>query len=146
MTWGPRNGPQAPRRSARPGAAVARLWGRYADKHLAVPLHEPVGVLLQRGVVADLSHRAGGMLGAVLRGAAGTRARLLSRLDAGVVADPAHARLPGHAPEPVIDRLQGAHEDRAGGNRTRAERPHGEAAPPDVGLGERANGRAGEAA
>src|SRR4029450_11603705 len=49
-------------------------------------------------------------------------------------------------PEPVVDRLQRAHEHWTRGDGTRAERPDGETPPPDVGLGERADCGAGEAA
>src|SRR5262249_60287130 len=82
----------------------------------------------------------------MLGSAPGHRAGLLPRLDARVVPEPPDSRLPRRAPEPVVDRLERAHEHRTGGDGARAERPHGEAPPPDVRLGERADGGTGEAA
>src|SRR5262245_49376791 len=113
---------------------------------LGASLDESVGVLLQRSVVADVPRGARGMAGIVGRRAAGHRAGVLSRLDAGVIAEPADARLTRDAPEPIVDDLERAHERGPRGDGARAEGPHGEAPPPDVGLGERADGRAGEAA
>src|SRR5262245_45172468 len=82
----------------------------------------------------------------MLGGTAGHRAGLLSWPDARVVAEPPDSRLPRRAPESIVDRLQRAHEHRTYGDGARAECPHGEAPPPDVGLGERADSGAGEAA
>src|SRR5207245_4953784 len=113
---------------------------------LDVPLHESVGVLLERRIVAYAPYGLGRVGRAMLRGAAGHRAGLLPGFDAGVIAEPPHSRLPRGAPEPVVDRLQRAHEEGARRDGARAERPHGEAPPPDIRLGERADGGAREAA
>src|SRR5581483_10387751 len=73
-------------------------------------------------------------------------ARLLARLDTGVVSHPPHALLPDDAPEPVVDRLQRAHQQRPGGDRAIVQRLNGHRPPPRVRLGEGADDRAGEAA
>src|SRR5262249_18700041 len=99
---------------------------------LGVSLDEAVGVLLQRRIVTEVPYRLGGVGRAMLGSAPGHRAGLLPRLDARVVPEPPDARLPRRAPEPIVDRLERAHEHRTGGDGARAERPHGEAPPPDV--------------
>src|SRR5262245_27559600 len=113
---------------------------------LDVLLDEPVGVLLQRRVIADVAHWIGRVGRAMRRRAACHRAGLLSGFDAGVITEPADPRLLRRAPESVVDRLQRAYEHRTGGNGARAEGPHGEATPPHDRLGERTHGGAGEAA
>ena len=110
---------------------------------LDVPLDEPVGILFQRRVIADLPDSlCRAALVFVRRRAACDRAGLLAGLDARIVSEPAHAFLSHDSPEAVVDRLQQVDERRPREDGAGAESPAREAAPPDVGFGKRANGRA----
>src|SRR5512134_788339 len=77
--------------------------------------------------------------------AAGNGASLVARLDAGVVAEPAHASGARHSPEAIIDPLERMHQGWPHRNRTSVQSPGRQAMPPDVGLGEWTNRGAGEA-
>src|SRR5207245_7558892 len=61
-------------------------------------------------------------------------------------AEPPSSGLPRRAPGSGVHRLQCAHEHWTCWDGARAERPYGEAPPPDVRLGERTDGGAREAA
>src|SRR5687768_14777713 len=78
--------------------------------------------------------------------AAGDGARLISRLDTGIVAEPAHAIITRDSPEAVIDPFERVNQSRPRRDWAGAQRPCSEAVPPDIGFGKRANRGAGQAA
>src|SRR5438046_2677971 len=116
--------------SGAPGAAPSDV----------VPLHEAIGVLLEREVIAHVSDGARGVAClVVLCRTAGHGARFLPRLDPGVVAHPADPLLLHDAPEAIVDRLQGPHDWLSHRDGRGVQGTDREAVPPDVGLGERAD-------
>lgn len=80
------------------------------------------------------------------RVATGDCARLISRLDAGVIAGPSDAIIARDSPETVIDPFERVDQRRPRRNWTGAQTPRGQAVPPNIWLSKRANGGTGQAA
>src|SRR6266851_5367423 len=133
------NAPQYGSRSLSPW----RENGNRMNERRLAALDEAVHVLLERRVVADLTQRNIDRMSAVVCcGAARHSARFDPRFDAAVIAQPAHALVRNHAPEPIVRPLQRPDHNRSQRNRRRAQRLDRQRSPPHVGLGVRANCRA----
>src|SRR5262245_39147420 len=114
---------------------------------LGVPFDESIGVLFQGRVIAGVSDYGSRRTLALVRSrAARNRARLVARLDTRIITEPAHAIGTSDAPVAIVDPLERPYQRGPREVWTSMQSPGRQAVPPDIGLGERADGGASQAA